>query len=44
MKITMKDIRAWYKKNYGKLEDIVEGYDICDILWYYEKSRNLIGK
>jgi len=42
MKISMKDIRVWYQKNYGNLEngDIAEGYDVCDIIWFYEKDRD----
>jgi len=40
-KIGMKTIREWYKKTYGKLEDgdIADGYDICDIIWKFEKDR-----
>jgi len=45
VKITMKDIRAWYKANYGHLDagDIADGYDICDIIWHYEKNRKGSG-
>lgn len=46
MKITMKEIRAWYQQNFGNLEDgdIADGYNICDILWFYEKTRKELEK
>ncbi len=42
----MKEIRAWYEKSFGHLEDedIADGQDICDIVWVYEKNRDKILK
>ena len=46
-KIKMEEIRKWYNKAYGEMVvgiDISDEQDICDILWYYEQSRNEIKK
>lgn len=37
----MNDIREWYKEKYGNLQDeVTDGYDVCDAIWFYVKSHD----